>query len=144
MNESRFERHGRNRKKMDPELIKKVTKAFMDQILMKLKTKWHELMATQMYRKEAKHRKRIDSEKVEKIAERVILKTALICAVIFIPLFILGFLFFEFGGWIKDAIEFIGGIIGKIVAVIRFIAHIITLIVHGIQQILAAFKKPSS
>lgn len=149
MKETRVEKHQeRHRKKMDVDEIKRVAKVhaeqFIQKIKIKAKTKWDAFVAAQVYRKQAKHRKTMDSEKVEKMAEKVILKTALICIKIVLPIVILGFLFFEFGGWIKDGVEVIAGVIGKIVTFFQLLFHIVAVIVQWIQQLIAAFKQPSS
>lgn len=139
MSESRQARHAKHRKKFDVQRYQKILESLFEKIKLKTEILAGELSET----KHARHRKKIDKEKVEKTAEKVIIKTAILFAVIFIPLFIILFIFFEFGGYLKDAIEFIAGIIHNIVRFCQFIFSVIGKIIQFIQGFIAAFKKPS-
>jgi DNA repair exonuclease SbcCD ATPase subunit len=135
MNEAR---HARHRKKIDKQKlldqIEERAKTIAKTLIEIIKEKARLIVNDLNQVKHAKHRKRVDKEKVEKVAERVIIKTALMFAIVFIPLFIVGFVFFEFGGLIKDAFEFIVGIAQKI-------GNILHHIIGFIQQVIAAFKQ---
>ncbi|WEG11886.1 hypothetical protein PU629_17400 [Pullulanibacillus sp. KACC 23026] len=116
---------------------KKAEKQFYQLIADKLKAKVQQwLNELKFATKQAKHRKKIDKEKVESITEKVIIKTAILFAKIFIPLGLLLFCVFEFGGYVKDAIVFIWGIFHSILNVFRFIGTVIELIIKAINQVI--------
>lgn len=139
MSETRQARHGKRPKKFDKQWFQKILESLVEKI--KYQT---EVLASQLNEtKHARHRKKIDKDKVEKVTEKVIIKTAIMCAVIFIPLLIILFVFFEFGGYIKDVIEFIAGIIHKIFSIFQMIFSTIQKIIGFIQGLFSAFKKPS-
>ena len=119
-------RHAKQKKKLDRQDIGKIAE--------KLLAKFTRLKRHLIPVDRAKHRKKVDKEKAEKVAEKIIIKTGLMFALVFIPLAIIFFVFFEFGGWLKDAIEFIGAIIQKIIDIIQ------TIIVT-VQKVISVFKQ---
>jgi hypothetical protein len=124
----------KHRKKIDKQLAVKRVKKIVDKIVgtMKEITKLGKSHFENINR--GKHRKKVDKQKVERITEKVIIKFGIWFAVVFIPLSIIFFIFFEFGGLLKDAIQFIAGIVHVIIGTFQ---HIIVTI----QKVISAFKQ---